>query len=645
MKVLVLRTDAIGDFIVFIPVLKVLRTVFRGDELTLLARDNATPLIENSPYCNSIISFDFERYVSDSAYKLELEHTLEEHRYDMVINAMYSRSPVSDAIVRSTGAPVRIGFHCLDRDGNELVRQANEKFYNVVIQQTAEFMPELARNMSLIETLGWIDTEQVMPEVRLRDEDLTFAEDFCRSHSIDPKKPSIILFPGAGAKIRQWPVENFSSLAKRLQRELGAQIILSAGPMDVEPIEELKRSLRDRDIPLLNQDLRKQAAVYKKVSLFIGNETGPLQLAVAVGTPAIVVLGGGFGDRFFPYPSDRWKKLWHPMSCYHCFWKCIYSEPKCITSITTDEVFKVSKELLATNRRARKPKSLSVTGDRGTAEKANLEYGENANNRLGFLSFQIAAWRKAYEEVSEERSFWKTNYQILEGERENSKNNFEALSKMSDGWRRSYEAAGRDREHWKNNFETLSEDLRQWRNNYELLEKDRDGWKANYESLQRDRENWKNNFEALSQELKQWRTNYELLEKDREGWKRNYEVLETDRENYKKNFEVLFGELKEWRRNYEVLETDREEWRRNYETLQRDRENWKHNFEALSEELKQWRTNYEMLETDRNRWKDASELLQKEKDELSKTLSDLLGTPFIKTYFKLFGFLKRQKDV
>jgi ADP-heptose:LPS heptosyltransferase len=244
--------------------LKILRSIFRDDELTLLARDNATTLLENSLYCNSIISLDFERYISDSDYKLRLHHVLEGHRYDMVINAMYSRSPVSDAIVRSTGAPVRIGFQCLDRDGNELVRQANEKFYNVVIQQTDEFMPELRRNMCLIESLGWKDRERVMPKIRLRDEDLNFAEEFCRSHSIDAKTPSIILFPGAGAKIRQWSVENFCSLAKRLQRELGAQIILSGGPMDEEPVEKLKDSLRDfTTILLSNQDLRKQAAVYK----------------------------------------------------------------------------------------------------------------------------------------------------------------------------------------------------------------------------------------------------------------------------------------------------------------------------------------------------------------------------------------------
>jgi ADP-heptose:LPS heptosyltransferase len=599
MKVLVLRTDAIGDFIVFLPTLKILRSIFRDQELTLLARETATPLIENAPYCNSIISFDFDKYTSDSTYRLDLDHKLERARYDMVINAMYSRSPVSDAIVRATGAPIRIGFHCLDQDGNQLVRLANEQFYSVVIQQTDEFVPEFTRNMCLVETLGWTHNEMVMPEVWIRDEDLRFAEEFFRTHSIDAKRPSVILFPGAGADIRRWPVEKFSLLAKRLQTELQAQIILSGGPMDIKLIDTLKDSLRDfAPVTLSDQDLRKQAAVYKKASLFIGNETGPLQLAVAVGTPAIVILGGGFADRFFSYPSDCWKKVWHPMACYRCFWKCIYSEPKCITSITTDEVFAASKGLLAAKRRP-EYKSLFVTKDRETVENANLEDGKHASNRLGFLSFQIAAWRKAYEEVSEERSFWRTNYQILETDRDNWKSNLEALSKVSEEWRRSYEAA------------------------------------------EKDRENWKTNFEALSAELKEWRGNYELLETDREGWKRNYEVLEKDRDNWKKNFEALSAELKEWRGNYELLETDREGWKRNYEVLEKDRDNWKKNFEALSAELKEWPTNYDMLETDRNRWKHTSELLQKESDELNKTLSDLLRTPFIKTYIKLFGLLGR----
>jgi hypothetical protein len=158
------------------------------------------------------------------------------------------------------------------------------------------------------------------------------------------------------------------------------------------------------------------------------------------------------------------------MNCYHCFWKCIYSEPKCITSITTDEVFAVSKELIVRNRRGHQAKSLSVTGGKGIGEVADLAGREKANNRLGFLNFQIVAWRKAYEEVNEERSFWRTNYQVLESDRDNWKGNFEALSKMLEGWRKNYEAMERAGTTGRN---------------YEVLESDQDNWKGNFGLSQR----------------------------------------------------------------------------------------------------------------------------------------------------------------
>jgi hypothetical protein len=238
-------------------------------------------------------------------------------------------------------------------------------------------------------------------------------------------------------------------------------------------------------------------------------------MAVAVGTPAIVILGGGFGDRFFSYPSGRWEKVWHPMNCYHCFWKCIYSEPKCITSITTDEVFAVSKELLSRSRHSHLAKPLASSGGKGIGEAVDPGDREKANNRIGFLNFQIAAWRKAYEEVNEERGFWRRNYQVLES----------------------------------------------------------------------DRDNWKNNFETLLKTQEDWRKNYEAMERDREEWKTNYGVAESDREN--------------------------------------------------------WKNNYEVMETDRNNWRDGFGQLEKQRDELSKTLSDILRTPFIRIYIKLFNLLKR----
>jgi ADP-heptose:LPS heptosyltransferase len=534
MRVLVLRTDSIGDFIVFTSNLKLLREILKDDKLTLLVEKQVIQLAENCPYCDSIISFDSEKYVSSPNYRQEFDDFLAMSNFQLVINAMYTRSPVSDTLVLATGAPIKIGFQCLDRDGAAEERRRNEVVYSTLILQANVFMPEQVRNMGIVKTLGYETDRKILPEVWLRQKDLDFAEDFYRSHGINDKDIVVVVFPG-GRSAKRWPLEKFIHLAEGLRKELRAHIIVSGGPYENEMIEKLENVLRAPDMTILfNRDLREQGAVYKKASLFIGNETGPLHLAIAVGTPSVALLGGGYGDRFLSYPLQTIRKIWHPLSCYHCFWKCIYAEPQCLTSIGEEEVLVAAKELLAKCK-------VRTNDSEGTGLTGHLK----TKNNIGFLQFQVKAWEKAFNDMKKEKMFWKQNSELLEKDRDTWRKNFELLSKDLSGWKNTYEEVERDRENWKRNYEGMEKDRDTWRKNFELLSKDLSGWKNTYEEVERDRENWKRNYEGM--------------EKDRDTWKMNYEVAEGDRENLKRNFEIVWKESEESKGSCKIMQEERNE--------------------------------------------------------------------------------------
>jgi ADP-heptose:LPS heptosyltransferase len=93
-------------------------------------------------------------------------------------------------------------------------------------------------------------------------------------------------------------------------------------------------------------DLLQLAAIFKHSVLYIGSETGPLHLAVAVGTPTVCILGGGHFGRFYPYGDLRkHRAVFQKMDCYHCNWECIYEVPHCIRDITVEAAWETVQRM------------------------------------------------------------------------------------------------------------------------------------------------------------------------------------------------------------------------------------------------------------------------------------------------------------
>ncbi len=108
-----------------------------------------------------------------------------------------------------------------------------------------------------------------------------------------PREPRLAIHPGAGSSSKRWPAERFAALARRLCSEQGLTLELITGEADAEAREELLTALAPakpvREWRELN--LLELARELRKVSLFIGNDSGPTHLAAAVGCPTLALYG------------------------------------------------------------------------------------------------------------------------------------------------------------------------------------------------------------------------------------------------------------------------------------------------------------------------------------------------------------------
>ncbi len=147
--------------------------------------------------------------------------------------------------------------------------------------------------------------------------------------------PLVGLFPGAGHPSRRWPLDRFAELADFLTRNDHVRVLVFLGPE-----ERALRSRRSATIPANNSrsdrlTIPEVAAAQARLAVFVSNDTGPMHIASAVGTPVVLLLDKRAPQSYLPQ-GDR-----HQI---------IYSSA--IDEVTVDEVYTAARTVLAGNRSA-----------------------------------------------------------------------------------------------------------------------------------------------------------------------------------------------------------------------------------------------------------------------------------------------------
>ncbi|HEX8285379.1 MAG TPA: glycosyltransferase family 9 protein [Pyrinomonadaceae bacterium] len=102
--------------------------------------------------------------------------------------------------------------------------------------------------------------------------------------------PLVGIFPGAGHPSRRWPVERFAELAWMLERNDSVRSVLFAGPEERRLVREVRPQFPPSTIVLDKLTVPQLAAAAQRVSVFVSNDTGPMHIAAAVGTPVVILM-------------------------------------------------------------------------------------------------------------------------------------------------------------------------------------------------------------------------------------------------------------------------------------------------------------------------------------------------------------------
>jgi heptosyltransferase II len=337
-RILVVRLDRIGDVLLSTPVIKNLRDAYPQSYIAFMVRPYARDIVRGNPYLNDVIVYDKEGEESSFSGNLKFISYLREKRFDIAIILHLMKR--THLLMFLAGIPERVGY---DKKMGALLtkRIPHTKHYGL--------KHEIDYSLAVLEYLG-VDTKDHSLYMPLGSTSEIKAEELFRDNAIGAGEIVIALNPGASCASKRWPVSKFAEAADRLKEKYGARILIVASADDRAFGDEVHSSMRGSSINLSGATtISELASVLKRVKLFISNDSGPVHIACAVGTPVISIFG-----RSDPGLSpERWGPtgkcdiaLHKPGGCEICLAHNCVSNLKCLEAITVNDVLAAAAKIL-----------------------------------------------------------------------------------------------------------------------------------------------------------------------------------------------------------------------------------------------------------------------------------------------------------
>lgn len=303
LKIAIVKLSSLGDVIHALPVARALRRARPNAEIAWIVEAREYAILRDHPDLDRVLPVDTRRWrrlirrpagAREVAAKLgRLRRRVRAARFDVAIDLQGLIK--SGVLTAYTGAPVRIGFsaaHCRER--------INCLFTNRRVAPGPERAHVVEQYLSLLTPLG-IDAGAAEFHVPVRPVADRRMDEFLAEHGVKPSDRLVAINPGAGRDSKRWAVPRLTALAERLALEGGARVLLLWGPDEVAMAREIRDGLSVRAILAPPTDLDELAALLRRTSLMVANDTGPLHLAAALGTPCLGLYGPTRAERNGPY--------------------------------------------------------------------------------------------------------------------------------------------------------------------------------------------------------------------------------------------------------------------------------------------------------------------------------------------------------
>lgn len=298
-KVLILKPCCISQVMLATPLLSVLHHAFPQATFDWAVCQHARSAIESNLHVASLIDAGQTMMPGAGLEDLgDLIKRLKEKQYDTCI--IPSPSSFLSYVAWRAAIPQRIGLSI----------QGRGFAHTYPVKPPAVEKNEARIYLSIAKALG-IDDEAEM-EFHPADQERTKVTERLRDEiGWDGIAPLTILHPGGGDNPfrsdtdKRWPIERFAMLGSRLTRTYGAKVVLLGAKSDQAVVEEVLDLMSVKASNLCAKlTLGELGALCEVADLYVGNDTGPTQIAVSMGCPTLTIFGPTDSDVSGPFTNS-----------------------------------------------------------------------------------------------------------------------------------------------------------------------------------------------------------------------------------------------------------------------------------------------------------------------------------------------------
>jgi lipopolysaccharide heptosyltransferase II len=352
-RILLIRPDHLGDLLFTTPAIRLLREAFPQAHVTYLVGPWSKAVIENNPLINEIALCPFPGFTRQKKrsifepYVILFRHAkrLRQESFNLAIVLRFDHW-WGALLAYLAGIPRRVGYD---------VAEVRPFLTDVVPYSFGRH--EVEQNLALVERVSSFEfrVSSWPLEFNLTAENEEFAEGYLAGHDVGDGDLLVGIHPGAGAPVKLWRNEGWAQVADALAQRYGAKVILTGSAKESPLCRAIADEMTTQPVVAAGEtSLGGLAAIMARCQLALGVDSGPLHLAVAVGTPTVHLFGPVDSRAFGPWGNPAHHiVITSDMDCIPCnrldYPPTELHQHPCVRNITVEQVLEAAERLIETS--------------------------------------------------------------------------------------------------------------------------------------------------------------------------------------------------------------------------------------------------------------------------------------------------------
>lgn len=313
-KILMITLSNIGDVVLTLPVLGVLKKEFPSADITVIVGPNAKEIFEAEPSVSEIVIYDKHMPILK---KLQFGLKMRSRGFDLVVD------------LRNSLFPLLVGA----------------RYHSSFLRKADTHIHRKEKHLKVLSGLG-MPTDNAPFSISFNRDDKLQVNSVLNELGILPDDDMVAIAPGAKSHIKRWMTTGFVRLSDRLNKEAGFKVILIGDENDRSINDEIEGvGLKEVYNLTGRTNIRELAYLLSLCRLLISNDSAPLHIAGAIGLPTVAIFGPTDHNKYGPLSANS-LVIRKGLSCSPCESAACRFDLECMEEVSADEVFKAARRIL-----------------------------------------------------------------------------------------------------------------------------------------------------------------------------------------------------------------------------------------------------------------------------------------------------------